>query len=67
MGHVNRRPGNAVFAGWLGRAGGSSSPSGGLYHRRVIRRENPGHRLASRHLSQAILKELGKDVQIQFS
>ena len=44
MGHVNRRPGNAVFAGWLGRAGGSSSPSGGLYHRRVIRRENPGHR-----------------------
>jgi hypothetical protein len=32
-----------------------------------IRRENPGHRLASRHLSQAILKELGKDVQIQFS
>jgi len=35
MGHVNRRPGNAVFAGWLGRLGGSSSPSGGLYHRRV--------------------------------
>ena len=40
MGHVNRRPGNAVFAGWLGRLGGSSSPSGGLYHRRVYPTRN---------------------------